>query len=80
MRIFLIGCRKGDYYRYLAEFKFGDEKKEAAANSMKAYEVACQFFNYFKMFTTLIFLLFIKGTVILPLDELAHQVCCVVGY
>ncbi|GAY54270.1 hypothetical protein CUMW_155410, partial [Citrus unshiu] len=31
---------KGDYYRYLAEFKFGDEKKEAAANSMKAYETA----------------------------------------
>ncbi|KAH9742851.1 14-3-3-like protein GF14 mu [Citrus sinensis] len=31
---------KGDYYRYLAEFKFGDEKKEAAANSMKAYEIS----------------------------------------
>lgn len=31
---------KGDYYRYLAEFKTGDEKKEAAANSMKAYETA----------------------------------------
>ncbi|XP_044465903.1 14-3-3-like protein D isoform X1 [Mangifera indica] len=31
---------KGDYYRYLAEFKVGDEKKEVAANSMKAYEKA----------------------------------------
>ena len=32
-------CRKGDYYRYLAEFKTGNEKKEAADQSMKAYEV-----------------------------------------
>ena len=32
-------CRKGDYYRYLAEFKAGNEKKEAADQSMKAYEV-----------------------------------------
>lgn len=31
--------RKGDYYRYLAEFKSGDEKKEAAELSLKAYEV-----------------------------------------
>ncbi|KAK9284295.1 hypothetical protein L1049_023466 [Liquidambar formosana] len=31
---------KGDYYRYLAEFKTGSEKKEAADNSMKAYEAA----------------------------------------
>ncbi|EXB78110.1 14-3-3-like protein D [Morus notabilis] len=31
---------KGDYYRYLAEFKFGDEKKEAAEQSRKAYETA----------------------------------------
>lgn len=31
---------KGDYYRYLAEFKFGNEKKEAADQSMKAYEAA----------------------------------------
>ncbi|CAN1352001.1 14-3-3-like protein B [Linum perenne] len=30
---------KGDYYRYLAEFKSGSEKKEAGENSMKAYEV-----------------------------------------
>ncbi|CAO2842314.1 unnamed protein product [Amaranthus hypochondriacus] len=29
---------KGDYYRYLAEFKSGDEKKEAADQSLKAYE------------------------------------------
>ncbi|OMO98850.1 14-3-3 protein [Corchorus capsularis] len=31
---------KGDYYRYLAEFKSGNEKKEAADHSMKAYETA----------------------------------------
>ncbi|MBA0595115.1 hypothetical protein Gorai_011993 [Gossypium raimondii] len=34
----LFGCRKGDYYRYLAEFKMGDERKEAADQSMKAYQ------------------------------------------
>ncbi|XP_022028761.1 14-3-3-like protein D isoform X4 [Helianthus annuus] len=31
---------KGDYYRYLAEFKFGDDKKEAADQSLKAYQLA----------------------------------------
>lgn len=31
---------KGDYYRYLAEFKSGNEKKEAADQSLKAYEKA----------------------------------------
>ncbi|XP_059669858.1 14-3-3-like protein D isoform X2 [Cornus florida] len=31
---------KGDYYRYLAEFKFGDERKEAADQSLKAYQAA----------------------------------------
>lgn len=31
---------KGDYYRYLAEFKFANERKEAADQSMKAYESA----------------------------------------
>ncbi|XXG61522.1 hypothetical protein AAC387_Pa05g0114 [Persea americana] len=31
---------KGDYYRYLAEFKAGHEKKEAADQSLKAYEKA----------------------------------------
>ncbi|GLT61131.1 hypothetical protein SLA2020_338570 [Shorea laevis] len=36
-----VGTRtKGDYYRYLAEFKTGNEKKEAADQSMKAYETA----------------------------------------
>ncbi|CAI0444813.1 unnamed protein product [Linum tenue] len=33
-------CRKGDYYRYLAEFKAGDERKEVADQSMKAYQAA----------------------------------------
>ncbi|CAK9192552.1 unnamed protein product [Sphagnum jensenii] len=31
---------KGDYYRYLAEFKTGNERKEAADHSLKAYEAA----------------------------------------
>lgn len=31
---------KGDYYRYLAEFTAAEEKKEAADQSMKAYETA----------------------------------------
>ncbi|KAI8527530.1 hypothetical protein RHMOL_Rhmol12G0082700 [Rhododendron molle] len=29
---------KGDYYRYIAEFKFDQEKKEAAEQSLKGYE------------------------------------------
>lgn len=32
--------RKGDYLRYLAEFKTDQEKKEAAEQSLKGYE-AC---------------------------------------
>ncbi|KAL3830622.1 hypothetical protein ACJIZ3_019424 [Penstemon smallii] len=31
---------KGDYYRYLAEFKTDQEKKEAAEQSLKGYEAA----------------------------------------
>ncbi|KAD0572593.1 hypothetical protein E3N88_44040 [Mikania micrantha] len=31
---------KGDYYRYLAEFKTGNDKKEAADQSLKAYQLA----------------------------------------
>ncbi|XP_065878438.1 14-3-3-like protein D isoform X1 [Euphorbia lathyris] len=31
---------KADYYRYLAEFKNGSERKEVAEQSMKAYETA----------------------------------------
>ncbi|KAI5447765.1 14-3-3-like protein GF14-C [Lathyrus oleraceus] len=31
---------KGDYYRYLAEFKSGDDRKEAADQSLKAYQEA----------------------------------------
>nr|GEV82600.1 14-3-3 protein 9 [Tanacetum cinerariifolium] len=31
---------KGDYYRYLAEFKSGNDKKEAADQSLKAYQLA----------------------------------------
>lgn len=31
---------KGDYYRYLAEFKSGNDRKEAAEESLKAYQAA----------------------------------------
>ncbi|KAL2531312.1 14-3-3-like protein GF14 kappa [Abeliophyllum distichum] len=31
---------KGDYYRYLAEFKVGNERKEAAEDTMVAYKAA----------------------------------------
>ncbi|KAH8516087.1 hypothetical protein H0E87_004476 [Populus deltoides] len=31
---------KGDYYRYLAEFRSADERKEAGDQSLKAYEAA----------------------------------------
>ncbi|XP_047317342.1 14-3-3-like protein B [Impatiens glandulifera] len=31
---------KGDYYRYLAEFKVGNDKKDVADKSLKAYEAA----------------------------------------
>lgn len=31
---------KGDYHRYLAEFKVGDERKEAAEDTMLAYKSA----------------------------------------
>ncbi|XP_030461161.1 14-3-3-like protein GF14 iota [Syzygium oleosum] len=31
---------KGDYYRYLAEFKIDQERKEAAEQSLKGYEAA----------------------------------------
>ncbi|KAK9070243.1 hypothetical protein SSX86_010643 [Deinandra increscens subsp. villosa] len=31
---------KGDYYRYLAEFKTGSERKEAAENTLSAYKTA----------------------------------------
>ena len=37
--ILLNCCRKGDYYRYLAEFSTGTEKKAAADQSLMAYQV-----------------------------------------
>lgn len=33
-------CRKGDYHRYLAEFATGNNRKEAAENSLVAYKTA----------------------------------------
>ncbi|KAK8934051.1 14-3-3 protein 9 [Platanthera zijinensis] len=37
---------KGDYYRYLAEFKSGNDRKEAAEQSLKAYQVRTCFFSF----------------------------------
>ncbi|KAK8646142.1 hypothetical protein V6N13_119938 [Hibiscus sabdariffa] len=37
---------KGDYYRYMAEFKTGDERKEAADQSMKAYQASSIIFKF----------------------------------
>ena len=31
---------KGDYHRYMAEFKVGDERKEAAEDTMNSYKAA----------------------------------------
>uniref|UniRef100_A0A7N0TW05 14-3-3 domain-containing protein n=1 Tax=Kalanchoe fedtschenkoi TaxID=63787 RepID=A0A7N0TW05_KALFE len=36
---------KGDYHRYLAEFKTGDERKEAAENTLNAYKAAQEIAN-----------------------------------
>lgn len=36
---------KGDYYRYLAEFKMGQDRKDAADNSLKAYQSASEVAN-----------------------------------
>lgn len=38
---------KGDYHRYLAEFKVGDERKAAAEDTMHSYKAAQVFFNKF---------------------------------
>lgn len=42
----VIGFRKGDYYRYVAEFKTDQDRKEAAEQSLKGYEV-CNMFTLF---------------------------------
>ena len=38
----IIECRKGDYFRYLAEFALEEERKEAAENSLVAYKCASE--------------------------------------
>lgn len=37
---------KGDYHRYLAEFKTGNERKEAAENTLNAYKAAQVWFDF----------------------------------
>jgi phytoene/squalene synthetase len=41
----LIFNRKGDYHRYLAEFKSAAERKEAADSTLGAYQAAQVFFS-----------------------------------
>ncbi|GKC44109.1 14-3-3 domain-containing protein [Tanacetum coccineum] len=35
-----VGKIKGDYYKYLAEFKSSNDKKEVADQSLRSYQVA----------------------------------------
>lgn len=40
LMVSFIECRKGDYYRYLAEFRADQDRKEAADQSLKGYEAS----------------------------------------
>lgn len=42
--------RKGDYYRYLAEFKAGNDRNDVADQSLKAYEVYVEFLYQFTIY------------------------------
>lgn len=42
IQFFCFGCRKGDYFRYKAEYLHESEKKKAAENACKAYEEASE--------------------------------------
>lgn len=37
-----LGCRKGDYYRYLAEFDQRETRRDSAEKSLEAYKSACE--------------------------------------
>lgn len=56
--ILILICwgRKGDYYRYLAEFKEGDDRTEAADQSLKAYEVCFIEFSLLDIYHLILFL------------------------
>lgn len=55
-RSLFVPCgRKGDYYRYLAEFKAGDDHKEAADQSLRAYEVCLIQLHLLEYFFLVIF-------------------------
>ena len=45
MHCLLHFFRKGDYYRYLSEFKTGEERKLAADQSLASYQVCFEVVN-----------------------------------
>ena len=45
---------KGDYHRYLAEFKIGDDRKAVVENMLTAYESA-QVCGHFSTFLSIVF-------------------------
>lgn len=50
---------KGDYHRYLAEFKTGAERKEAAESTLTAYKAAQVLLLFFLAFIDLIIYIFV---------------------
>lgn len=59
---------KGDYHRYLAEFKVGDERKAAAEDTMLAYRAA-------QVFVARLFFLLFFG-----ISEIFLNWCCLYGH
>ncbi|XWS43284.1 hypothetical protein CRYUN_Cryun16bG0089800 [Craigia yunnanensis] len=63
---------KGDYHRYLAEFKTGDDRKATTENTLTVYKSAqlCGILNLVKLFRENITLLKLKRSAFAPHDLL----------